>query len=128
MADEKEMMSMSELTKLICGEMEFTFTIKDKLEMTLVELNQKELVEIDNEMISRGLKPDNYSPGYMSTLKVLKLVKAFKRLTNDGLAIDIDKTKMEELLWALGEGTIAGLYFKYEGTIADKFNQVQKKN
>ena len=32
--------------------------------MALVELNQKELVEIDNEMISRGLKPDNYSPGY----------------------------------------------------------------
>jgi len=123
---EKEM-TLMELKNLICGTMEFTFEIGGGVEITLKELNQKELMDIDSKLQERGLKPDLSSTEYMSNMRVLKLVTAFKGISYNSKKITID-APIEKLLWELGEGTITGLYFKYEGVVSDKFNSVQKKN
>ena len=92
----EETMSLSDLTKLICGAMEYVFQINKDVEITLRELNQKDLVDIDNELQERGLKPDVSSGTYMSNLRVLKIVKAFKTLSFNGKAVEIDIKKLEE--------------------------------
>jgi hypothetical protein len=125
-----EEMSLTELRQIISGNMQFTFKINDDVEIILRELSQKELIEVDKELAKRDISVDPTSSEYLKTIRVVKIAYALEGFNFKGKPIKLNKdlAKIEELLWSLGEGVIVGLFVQYEGTIAEKFQCVQKKN
>lgn len=105
-------MSFADIRRAICGEMEFTISINQNVEMTFRELTQEELNKIDNELDVRGISQYNqYSPEdqkkiesgekqaeliskeYRNTQRVLKLAWAFKKMAINGKVVKFNDEK-----------------------------------
>jgi len=121
-------LNITELRRLISGNMEFTLQINKDVEFTLRELTQKDLEDIDNEMEKRGVLITGSPNVYTNTLNVLKISKALVSATVKGKTFPAKKSEeIEDLLKGLGEGVISGLITQYENEVSKKFSQVKKK-
>lgn len=126
--DLEEELSPSELRRIISGEMEFSLQINKDVEVTLKELSQSELEEIDNTLEKRGILITGSPNTYTNAVNVLKLSKSLISATVRGKTYPINTQKdIEKLLKGLGEGVITGLIMNYENEISKKFSQIKKK-
>lgn len=126
--EEVKEMSIADLRKVIMGELEFTFKVNDKVEITFKELTQKQVIEIEKEVAAKGFQP--LTPEYNQQTSIVKLAKALKSIKVNGFEYPTikDVNEIEKLLNDLGEGVVAGLALAYDSEIANKFRQIEKKN
>lgn len=108
-AEETVAMNFSDIRRAINGEMDFTVKINNDVEISLKELEQTELNNIENEIDRRGISQyKKFTPeevkkieagemsadyisnkDYTNTLKVLKLAWAYKGMTMKGKKIQL---------------------------------------
>ena len=121
-------LTFAELRQVITGQTEFIFKINDNVEMTFKELTQEDMADVDNAIKAKEISTS--SPQYILKYSIVKLSRALKGIRVNGSEYPAiaDMAKIEELLCGLGEGTLSGLILGYEGEIANKFKQVEKKN
>jgi predicted HTH domain antitoxin len=134
---EKEL-SLSEIRRLICGEMEYTISVNKDVSICMKELTQKKLNEIDKEIqkrnipqyiqysdeeiekIKKGELPAEFeSKEYKNTMNILKITWAFQYMTFNGEKISIkddndvvvtDENKKREYIEKLLWGLGEGVY------------------
>lgn len=126
-AEEKEI-SMTELRRIISGNMEFTLQVNEAVEFTMKELTQQDLEDIDNIMEKRGIMITGAPTVYYNTLNILKISRALIGATVNGKSFPTNNPeKTEKFLKELGEGVVGGLITQYESEVSAKFSQIKKK-
>jgi hypothetical protein len=131
-------LSLSEIRRLICGEMEYTVKVNENVNICMKELTQKKLNEIDKEIQKRGipqhiqytdeeiekikkgeLPAEFESKEYRNTLNILKITWAFQYMTvngqkavikDDNNIIVADEDKKREYIEKLLWGLGEGVY------------------
>jgi hypothetical protein len=136
--EEQQSMSLAEIRRLICGEMEYTVNVKEDVNIIMKELTQQKLNEIDKEIQKRGIiqyrqysdeeiekikkgemVPEFENKEYKNIYNVLKITWAFQYMTFKGNKIAIkdnnnivveDEIKKREYIEKLLWGMGEGVY------------------